>query len=138
MMCLQRLLSWQMQHLMCPSAFFFLLQTMLGFLNKLMCKLIIFLQKQLEWQDVETVEDSKVCAISQNICYGTMVITAVILTLTDDKNVEMLEVRVTKGCGTLSDFMNGTDREVIGKYNANRRCWTSSLSNENIDLSDLG
>jgi hypothetical protein len=39
------------------------------------------LQKQSEWQDVETVEDSKVCAIGQNICYGTMVITAVNLTL---------------------------------------------------------
>jgi hypothetical protein len=96
------------------------------------------LQKQSERQDVETVEATKVCAIGMNICYGTIVITAVNLTLTDDKNVELLEVHVTKGCGTLSDFMNSTDSEVIGKYNANRRCWTSSPTKENIDLSESG
>ena len=68
-------------------------------------------------QDVESEESTKVCAKSENICYATLTISNVNLTLSNGKIEDLLEVKIVKGCGKSSDYNNTTE---YGKYSAER------------------
>ena len=68
-------------------------------------------------QDVESEESTKVCSGGENICYATLTVSNVNLTLSDGKIEDLLEVKIIKGCGKSSDYYNSTQ---YGKYSANR------------------
>ena len=97
------------------------------------------MKKISDRQDVESAEDSKVCNPGQDICYGTLTISNVNLTLEGLKKVvDLLEIKVEKGCGKSSDYTNNTESKAFGNYNQNRKCWTTKLHEESYPLSDKG
>ena len=97
------------------------------------------LKKISDRQDVESAEDSKVCNPGQDICYGTLTISNVNVTLEGLKKViDLLEIKVEKGCGKSSDYTNNTESKAFGTYNQNRKCWTTKLHEESYPLSDKG
>ena len=89
-------------------------------------------------QDVESAEDSKVCNPDQDICYGTLTISNVNVTLEGFKEVDLLEIKVKKGCGKSIDYTNNTGSKAFGTYNQNRKCWTTKLNEDSYPLSDKG
>ena len=96
------------------------------------------LKKFSDYQDVESEENSKVCNLDQDICYGTLTISNVNITVSDGKSlkevVDLMEIIVEKGCASSNDLNNKT----LGKYNKTRRCWTSQLFEEDYKLSNKG
>ena len=68
-------------------------------------------------QDVESEESTKICSKTEDVCYATLTISNVNLTLSDGKIEDLLEVKIVKGCGKSSDYYNATD---YGKYSAAR------------------
>ena len=75
---------------------------------------------------MESVEDSKLCAIDENLCYGTLIVTNVNLTLSDGSFVDLVEINVTKGCAKLSDFED--------HFTNSRKCWTSNVKEQHASL----
>ena len=59
------------------------------------------------------------------------------VTLADSKIVELMEIKVVKGCGKKENF-NSTDADVIGTYDNSRKCWTTKLHQEDFPLVDKG
>ena len=49
------------------------------------------------------------------------------VTLADSKIVELMEIKVVKGCGKKENF-NSTDADVIGTYDSSRKCWTTNYT----------
>ena len=96
------------------------------------------MKKLSDYQDVESEENSKVCNPDQDICYGTLTISNVNITVSDGKSlkevVDLMEIIVEKGCASSNDLNNKT----LGKYNKTRRCWTSQLFEEDYKLSNKG
>ena len=100
------------------------------------------MKKLSDYQDVESDEDSKVCNQDQDICYGTLTISNVNITVSDGKSlkevVDLMEIIVEKGCARSNDYSNETENSTLGTYNENRRCWTSKLFEEDYKLSNKG
>ncbi len=77
------------------------------------------------------------CNSGEDICFGILQIAEVTATLDSGSTEELLEVRVKKGCGTKSDFVNGP--KGIGTYDPERMCWTTNVTTEaGISLADKG
>ena len=89
-----------------------------------------------DYQDVESEEESQLCNSDQDICYGSLIVTNVNLTLNDGGVVDLVEVQISKGCGRSVDF-NQSDYN-LGVYSASRKCWTTNVKDENVVLSNTG
>ena len=100
------------------------------------------MKKLSDYQDVESEENSKVCNPDQDICYGTLTISNVNITVSDGKslkeNVDLMEIIVEKGCASSNDTKYKPENNILGTYNKTRRCWTSQLFEEDYKLSNKG
>ena len=103
------------------------------------------LKKLSDYQDVESEENSKVCNRDQDICYGTLIISNVNVTVHEFRDgksfeevVDLMEIKVEKGCAHSNDYNNETENSTLGNYNEKRRCWTSKLHEEDYKLSNNG
>ena len=83
-------------------------------------------------QDIESEESTQLCSPDQDICFASLTISNVNLTLTDGNMVDLLEIKVVKGCGKSMDY-NSTDN-----YVASRKCWISQVKTEAFQLNDKG
>ena len=52
--------------------------------------------------------------------------------------VDLMEIKVEKGCAHSNDYNNETENSTLGNYNEKRRCWTSKLHEEDYKLSNNG
>ena len=95
-----------------------------------------YIKKRDDVQDIESEERSQVCSADQDVCVASLTISNVNLTLTDGEVVDLLEVKVSKGCGKSVDF--NESNPMIGTYAASRKCWTSEVKTEALQLNDKG
>ena len=91
-----------------------------------------YIKKMDKVQDIESEESTQLCSADQDICFASLTISNVNLTLTDGKMVDLLEIKVVKGCGKSMDY-NSTDN-----YVASRKCWISQVKTEAFQLNDKG
>lgn len=97
---------------------------------------MIFFQRMSDYQDVESDEESQLCNSDHDICYGSLTVSNVNLTLSDGSIVDLVEVQVSKGCGRSADFNQSAD--YFGVFSASRKCWTTNVKEENVKLTNSG
>ncbi len=87
-----------------------------------------------DFQDVESNEDAKLCDPGQDLCYGKLTIANVNLTLEDASQVDLLEIKIEKGCAKMADF----EQTSSGTFDEARKCWTTGIREENVQVTLLG
>ena len=109
-----------------------------GLLECAIAQTTSYIKKMDQVQDIESEESTQVCSADQDICFATLTISNVNLTLTDGKMVDLLEIKVVKGCGKSMDYNGSSDDPMIGTYVPSRKCWISEVKTENFELNDKG
>ena len=104
-----------------------------GLLECIVSDTTIYVRQMSAAQDVESQEDIKFCNSIQNVCFGRITIANVNLSISDGTQMDLLEVRIEKGCGIKEEMLNDTLTD--GDFSIERQCWTSSIQQMRQNLS---
>lgn len=93
---------------------------------------VTYVKHQSDVQDVESEESVRLCSSIEDICYGKLTIANVNLTVSDDEQIDLLEVHIEKGCAS----RNSTD--FLGDFDPDRQCWTTPIQQNSTFFNDQG
>lgn len=107
-----------------------------GYLECAVANTTVYVTNNINVQDVESQEDARLCNFWEDVCYGKLTIAEVNVTLSHGSIMDLIEIKIQKGCGSSSAFNSTKISSKMGNYNEERKCWTTSVQSEFATLTD--